>query len=110
MCIRDRFFFSHGVKTESGDDLSNTSVKNAIAELVKNEPKHKPLSDDKLAKLLDGQGIKAVSYTHLDVYKRQELLFGLNCSQKFLYNQSKEFLRLIIKLKSDFNDHSVVKV
>ena len=53
-----KFFFSHGVKTESGDDLSNTSVKNAIADLIKGEPKHKPLSDDKLAKLLDDQGIK----------------------------------------------------
>lgn len=58
-----RFFFSHGVKTESGEDLSNTSVKNAIAELIKTEPKHKPLSDDKLTKLLDGQGIKVARRT-----------------------------------------------
>ncbi|MBX7211063.1 MAG: RNA polymerase factor sigma-54 [Verrucomicrobiaceae bacterium] len=58
-----RFFFSHGVKTESGEDLSNTSVKNAIAELVKTEPKHKPLSDDKLTKLLDQQGIKVARRT-----------------------------------------------
>jgi RNA polymerase sigma-54 factor len=58
-----KFFFSHGVKTESGDDLSNTSVKNAIADLIKNEPKNKPLSDDKLAKLLDGQGIKVARRT-----------------------------------------------
>ena len=58
-----KFFFSHGVKTESGDDLSNTSVKNAIADLIKTEPKHKPLSDDKLAKLLDGQGIKVARRT-----------------------------------------------
>ncbi len=58
-----KFFFSHGVKTESGDDLSNTSVKNAIAELIKTEPKHKPLSDDKLAKLLDKQGIKVARRT-----------------------------------------------
>lgn len=58
-----KFFFSHGVKTDSGTDLSNTSVKNAIAELIKNEPKHKPLSDDKLGKLLDGQGIKVARRT-----------------------------------------------
>lgn len=58
-----KFFFSHGVKTESGEDLSNTSVKNAIADLVKNEPKSKPLSDDKLAKLLDKQGIKVARRT-----------------------------------------------
>lgn len=58
-----KFFFSHGVKTESGEDLSNTSVKNAIADLVKTEPKSKPLSDDKLANLLDKQGIKVARRT-----------------------------------------------
>jgi RNA polymerase sigma-54 factor len=58
-----KFFFSHGVKTDSGTDLSNTSVKTAIAELIKNEPKHKPLSDDKLAKMLAGQGIKVARRT-----------------------------------------------
>lgn len=58
-----KFFFSHGVKTESGEDLSNTSVKNAIADLIKSEPKQKPLSDDKLAKLLDKQGIKVARRT-----------------------------------------------
>ncbi len=58
-----KFFFSHGVKTESGEDLSNTSVKNAIADLIKTETKHKPLSDDKLAKLLDAQGIKVARRT-----------------------------------------------
>jgi RNA polymerase sigma-54 factor len=58
-----KFFFSHGVKTESGDDLSNTSVKNAIADLIKAEGKQKPLSDDKLAKMLDKQGIKVARRT-----------------------------------------------
>lgn len=58
-----KFFFSHGVRTESGGDLSNNSVKNAIGELIKNEPKNKPLSDDKLTKLLDGQGIKVARRT-----------------------------------------------
>ena len=58
-----KFFFSHGVKTDSGEDLSNTSVKNAIADLIKTEPKAKPLSDDKLAKILDQQGIKVARRT-----------------------------------------------
>ncbi|MES2595012.1 MAG: RNA polymerase factor sigma-54 [Verrucomicrobiota bacterium] len=58
-----KFFFSHGVKTDSGEDLSNTSVKNAIADLIKTELKAKPLSDDKLAKILDKQGIKVARRT-----------------------------------------------
>jgi RNA polymerase sigma-54 factor len=43
--------------------MSNTSVKNAISELIKQEVKHKPLSDDKLAALLDKQGIKVARRT-----------------------------------------------
>jgi len=58
-----KFFFSHGVRTESGEDLSNNSVKSAISDLIKNELKTKPLSDDKLAKLLDNQGIKVARRT-----------------------------------------------
>lgn len=58
-----RYFFTHGLKTDSGEDMSNTSVKNAIAELVKSEATGKPLSDDKLAKLLDQQGIKVARRT-----------------------------------------------
>lgn len=58
-----KYFFTHGVKTDSGEDMSNTSVKNAISELVKGESKHKPLSDDKLAGLLDKQGIKVARRT-----------------------------------------------
>ncbi|MBE7497223.1 MAG: RNA polymerase factor sigma-54 [Verrucomicrobiaceae bacterium] len=58
-----KYFFTHGVKTDSGEDMSNTSVKNAISELVKAEAKNKPLSDDKLAKLLDKQGIKVARRT-----------------------------------------------
>lgn len=58
-----RFFFSNGVRTESGEDLSNNSVKSAIAALVADEPKTKPLSDDKLAVLLDKQGIKVARRT-----------------------------------------------
>ncbi|MEQ1748668.1 MAG: RNA polymerase factor sigma-54 [Prosthecobacter sp.] len=69
-----KYFFSHGVKTDSGEDLSNTSVKNAIAELIKNEPKSKPLSDDKLAKILDKQGIKVARRT---VAKYREALGSL---------------------------------
>ncbi len=58
-----RYFFTQGLKTEGGEDLSNTSVKNAIAELIAAEPKRKPLSDDKLAKLLNDKGIKVARRT-----------------------------------------------
>jgi RNA polymerase sigma-54 factor len=52
-----KFFFTQGLKTESGDDMSNTSVKDAVAELIAAEAAKKPLSDDKIAKLLQDRGI-----------------------------------------------------
>lgn len=52
-----KYFFKPGYETDSGESMSNTSVKEAVAELVKNENALKPLSDDKLAALLKDQGI-----------------------------------------------------
>jgi RNA polymerase sigma-54 factor len=58
-----RYFFTQGLKTESGEDLSNTSVKNAIAEIIAGEPARKPLSDDKITKLLNDKGIHVARRT-----------------------------------------------
>jgi len=58
-----RYFFTQGLKTESGEDLSNTSVKNAIAEIIAGESQRKPLSDDKITKMLNDKGIKVARRT-----------------------------------------------
>jgi RNA polymerase sigma-54 factor len=58
-----KYFFKPGYETDSGDTLSNTSVKQAVAELVKNEDKKKPLSDDKIVRELKESGIKLARRT-----------------------------------------------
>jgi RNA polymerase sigma-54 factor len=58
-----KYFFTSGVKSESGDDVSNTAVKNAMSELLKTEPSHKPYSDEQLVKLLLEKGIKVARRT-----------------------------------------------
>jgi RNA polymerase sigma-54 factor len=58
-----KYFFTSGVKSDSGDDVSNTSVKNSMAELLKTEPSHKPYSDEQLVKLLSERGIKVARRT-----------------------------------------------
>jgi RNA polymerase sigma-54 factor len=58
-----KYFFSQGVSTASGDDLSGTAVKQAIAELISGEPARKPLSDEKLTKLLNEKGINVARRT-----------------------------------------------
>ncbi|MEM8968839.1 MAG: RNA polymerase factor sigma-54 [Bacteroidota bacterium] len=51
-----KYFFSEGIATDSGEDVSSREVKNYLKELVDNEDKRKPLSDDKLEKLLKDKG------------------------------------------------------
>lgn len=58
-----KYFFTSGYETESGESLSNTSVKRALARIVENENPRKPLSDEKLMQALEQQGIKIARRT-----------------------------------------------
>lgn len=51
-----KYFFSEGISTASGEDVSSREVKTRLQELIDNENKKKPLSDDKLEKALKAQG------------------------------------------------------
>lgn len=52
-----RYFFTSGLATEGGEQLSNTSVKTTLAELIRHEDSAAPLSDEDIAKLLTARGI-----------------------------------------------------
>jgi len=52
-----KYFFTPGYQTADGDSMSNTSVKGAIAELVKGEDSKAPLSDKEIVELLEKRGI-----------------------------------------------------
>ncbi|MEN7548537.1 RNA polymerase factor sigma-54 [Rapidithrix thailandica] len=51
-----KFFFSESISTESGEDVSSKEVKYKLKNIIEQEDKRKPLSDDKLEKLLKLQG------------------------------------------------------
>ena len=51
-----RHFFSDGIKTEDGEELSTRKIKLALKELIENEDKKKPLSDDALTKHMQQKG------------------------------------------------------
>ncbi len=51
-----KYFFSEGISTDSGEDVSSREVKNILKELIDAEPKLHPLSDDKLEKILNDRG------------------------------------------------------
>lgn len=52
-----KYFFTAGISTSDGTSMSNTSVKEIINELVKDEPSSAPYSDEKLVDLLKEKGI-----------------------------------------------------
>ena len=58
-----KYFFKPGYQTVGGEALSNTSVKQAVSDLVKSEDNTKPYSDDKIVKKLKEQGIKLARRT-----------------------------------------------
>jgi RNA polymerase sigma-54 factor len=58
-----KYFFKPGVKTASGESISNESVKAALAEIIRDEDKKKPYSDSKLVTMLEEQGIKIARRT-----------------------------------------------
>ncbi|PYL84565.1 MAG: RNA polymerase sigma-54 factor, partial [Verrucomicrobia bacterium] len=52
-----KYFFTPGYQTSSGESMSNTSVKGAILDLVKNEGGNAPLSDKEIVEILSKRGI-----------------------------------------------------
>jgi RNA polymerase sigma-54 factor len=51
-----KYFFSEGITTDSGEEVSSREVKQIIKEIVEKEDKGRPLSDDKLEKILNDKG------------------------------------------------------
>lgn len=49
-------FFSESMKNEQGDDVSTKEIKNILETVIEEENKRKPLTDDKLAKILLEKG------------------------------------------------------
>jgi RNA polymerase sigma-54 factor len=53
---RLKFFFSESLSTESGEEVSTREVKKILSDLIENENKKKPLSDERLTELLQEKG------------------------------------------------------
>lgn len=51
-----KYFFSEGIATDSGEDVSSREVKQLIKEIIDKEDKAKPLPDDKLDLILREKG------------------------------------------------------
>lgn len=58
-----KYFFSSHVSTVDGGTCSATAIRSLIKKLVENEIPSKPISDSKIALLLEGQGINVARRT-----------------------------------------------
>ena len=77
-----KYFFTPGFTTASGSTLSNTSVKDQLAQLVAQENPNQPLSDLELAALLEAKGIPIARRT-IAKYRGELNILPSNLRKKF---------------------------
>ncbi len=58
-----KFFFSNSMPTGDGEDVSSRKIKIALRDIIDNEDKSKPYSDEALTKLLNAQGFNIARRT-----------------------------------------------
>ncbi len=77
-----KYFFTPGYQTASGESMSNTSVKGAIAELVKVEDSKNPLSDKEIVEILSKRGIPIARRT-VAKYRNELNILPSNMRKEF---------------------------
>ena len=58
-----KYFFSEGLMTEAGEEVSTREIKKVLSESIENEDKRKPLTDEELVKVLSDKGYKVARRT-----------------------------------------------
>jgi RNA polymerase sigma-54 factor len=58
-----KYFFSEGLSTNEGSEISNKHIKELIKEICNKETKNAPYSDDRIAKILTERGINIARRT-----------------------------------------------
>jgi RNA polymerase sigma-54 factor len=58
-----KYFFSSAISREDGEEISAMSAKDIIAQLIQEEDKRNPLSDQKIADILGDRGVKIARRT-----------------------------------------------
>jgi RNA polymerase sigma-54 factor len=77
-----KYFFTPGYQTSSGEAMSNTSVKEAILGLVKNESGSAPLSDKEIVEILGQRGIPIARRT-VAKYRTELNILPSNMRRKY---------------------------
>lgn len=78
-----KFFFTPGYQAQSGDAVSNTSVKEMIHNLVEGEDRSQPLSDQEIVAKLQDKGIKIARRT-VAKYREELGLLPSNLRREYI--------------------------
>ena len=65
-----KFFFSEGLSHESGEDVSSLKIKKLLKDIIDNEDKHRPVSDQRLCLMLRNKGYDIARRT-VTKYRKQ---------------------------------------
>jgi RNA polymerase sigma-54 factor len=77
-----KYFFTPGYQTASGGTMSNTSVKEAVMDLVKSESGNSPLSDKEIVEILSERGIPIARRT-VAKYRTELNILPSNMRRKY---------------------------
>jgi len=58
-----KYFFSEGMQTDSGEEVSTREIKRILQDCIVNEDKRKPLTDDRLSAILNEKGYQIARRT-----------------------------------------------
>jgi len=77
-----KYFFTPGYQTATGESMSNTSVKEAILDLVKHEDGNEPLSDQEIVEMLSERGVPIARRT-VAKYRTELNILPSNMRRKY---------------------------
>ena len=77
-----KYFFTPGYQTATGESMSNTSVKEAILDLVKHEDGNAPLSDQEIVEILSDRGVPIARRT-VAKYRTELNILPSNMRRKY---------------------------
>lgn len=58
-----KFFFSEGLQTDSGEEVSTREIKRILQDCIENETKRRPLTDERLTEILQEKGYQIARRT-----------------------------------------------
>jgi len=58
-----KYFFSEGLQTDSGEEVSSREIKKILQETIENEDKKNPVTDEELTEILQKKGYQIARRT-----------------------------------------------